>query len=73
MTRTLDFYTTANLQRQRELAQSSVIGEQKPLDRLDQVHADARENHRRTITMRLEHYQRRIAELTAEIESRGAA
>ena len=65
-------YTTTNLQRQLELARSSVIGEQKLLDRLDKVHEDARENHRRTITMRLEHYQRRVAELTAEIESRGA-
>lgn len=70
MTRTFDFYTTANLERQRELAQSSVIGEQKLLDRLDKVHDDVRENHRRTITMRLEHYQRRIAELTAAIEAR---
>jgi hypothetical protein len=61
-------YTADQLRQQRRVAQSMLTNDESRLASLDAVPEDVRENHRRTINMRIAHYRERIGTLSARIE-----
>lgn len=67
-------YTPAQLATQRDIAARMRDADYKALANLDAVPADVRENHRRTINMRIAGYTKRIDTLNVAIaEKTGGA
>lgn len=60
-------YTQQQIATQRDIAARSLENDQRCLANLDRVPADVRENHRRTIQMRIDHYVARIAKLDEQL------
>ena len=67
----MDGYTTAPLQRQREIASAMLAADHDRLATLHQIPEDVRANHRLTITMRIDHYTRRIAAIDEALRAAG--
>jgi hypothetical protein len=60
-------YTTDQLRTQLAIAEREMSNEQSRLASLDRIPADVRDNHRRTIQMRIAHYRARIESLRARL------
>jgi hypothetical protein len=65
-------HTPAHLATQLALVQKQLACDERALSGLDKIMADVRENHRRTISMRIAHYTKRIEALTAAIAGSAA-